>query len=412
MKLIRTVAATALLLAAPVVSSAADCKVKGTGSVDIISNSYPSMEVVSKAMMGCTNDSLKVNHKMTKEHQEETAQAFSASSSPYDLAQGSNSSITPLQAAGQLYPLNDFVEKYKDQYDIEDSMLIRFGSDIMAVAFQVNCQHLFFRKDILAKHNIAVPTTYDEVLAAAEVLKNDESIEFPLGGTFKSGWNLAQEFINIYLGMGGEFFEPGTAKPIFNSEKGVKALELMKKLMGYMSPNALGLDSTAVMQQFQQGKIAMANLWASRSTKMDDETESKVVGLIDFAAAPAIEKGGAPATTLWWDGFFIAKNSDGDKDLAFRVLMEGLKEEVVTANNDTTIWLRSVYKPGRFSKGAYASAKAGAPAYPMRPQNSLVHSAIGANIGDFMSGKESAEESLGDAETAYVKAAKEKGYIK
>ena len=106
------------------------------------------------------------------------------------------------------------------------------------------------------------------------------------------------------------------------------------------------------------------------------------------------------------------KNLDGDRDLAFQVMMEGLKEEVVKANNDVTIWLRSVYQPSRFSKGAYASATAGSPPYPMKPQNSLVHSALGANIGDFMSGKESAKESLADAEAAYISAAKEKGYIK
>lgn len=411
MKLFPSLAIAATLLVSPALSFGA-CNLEGTGSVDIISNSYPSMEVLSASMTACSNDKLTVNHKMTKEHESETAQAFSAASSPYDLAQGSNSSITPLQAAGQLYPLNDLVAKYKDKYNIEDGMLIKFGKDIMAIAFQVNCQHLFYRKDLFEKHNIAVPTTYEEVIAAAEILKKEESIEFPLGGTYKSGWNIAQEFINMYLAMGGEFFEPGTAKPAFNSEKGVKALELMKKLMGYMSPNALALDSTAVMQQFQQGQIAMANLWASRAQKMDDETESKVVGLIEFAPAPAAMKGGAPATTLWWDGLFIPKNSDGDKDLSFQVLMEGIKEDVVKENNDTTIWLRSVYKPSRFSKGAFESAKAGAPAYPMKPQNTLLHSILGTNIGDFMSGKESAQESLADAEAAYLKAAKEKGYIK
>ena len=411
MRLFSTLLLTGALLTAPVIASA-ECNVKGSGEVNIISNSYPSLEVVNKAMEACSKDGVTVASKMTTEHKEETAQALAASSSPYDLAQLSNSTIPPLQAAGQLQPMNDLVDKYKDQYKIEDATLIKFGDDIMAIAFQVNSQHLFYRKDLLEKHNIAVPETYDEVLAAAEILKKDDSIEFALGGTYKSGWNLAQEFINNYLATGGELFDLATAMPSFNNENGVKTLELMKKLMGYMSPNALALDSTAVMQQFQQGQIAMANLWASRALKMDDETESKVVGQIEFAKAPSLTKGGAPATTLWWDGYSMPKNMDGDRDLTFQVLMEGLKEEVVLENNDITIWLRSAYKPSRFSKGAYESATAGAPSYPMRPQNGLVHSAIGANIGDFLSGKESAKDSLADAEAAYISAAKEKGFIK
>ena len=399
----------ALFLATP--AMAADCNIKGSGEISILSNSFPSLEVIGAAMKKCARDDLKIDHKLTREVDNESKQAFAAAKTPYDLAQGANSLATSLQAGGHLQPLNDLVDKYRDQYKIEDSMLIKFGDDIMAIAFQVNAQHLFYRKDLLEKHNIAVPTTWDEVLAAAEKLKNDESIEFPLGGTYKAGWNIAQEFINMYLGMGGQFFKPGTAEPSFNSETGVKTLELMKKLMDYMSPNALALDTTAVMQQFQQGQIAMANLWASRAAKMDDEAESKVVGLIDFAAAPMAVKGNPPATTLWWDGFYLPKTMDGDRDLAFQVMMAGLSEDVVKANNDVAIWLRSAYKPGRFSKGAAESAMGGAPSYPMKPQIPLVHAAVGNNIGDFMAGKESAQESLADAEAEYISAAKEKGYI-
>ncbi len=405
------IAMVAALFFVPAIATAG-CDVQGSGEVNVISNSFPVLELIANTMKKCSRGDLKIEYKLTTEHKEETAQALAAASSPYDLAQGANSSIAPLQAAGQLQPLNDLVAKYKGKYNIEDSMLIKIDNDIMAIAFQINCQHLFYRKDLLAKYNIPVPTTYDEVLAAAERLKKEKAVEFPLGGTFKSGWNIAQEFTNIYLAMGGEFFKPGTALPAFNSEKGVTTLELMKKLMGYMSPNALALDTTAVMQQFQQGQIAMANLWASRAPKMDDQAESKVANLIEFATAPSAVKGGPPATTLWWDGFFIPKNMDGDPDLAFQILMEGLSEEVVKANNDVAIWLRSVYKPTRYSKGAAASAMAGAPAYPMKPQITMVHASIGANIGDFMSGKETAKESLADAEAAYIKGAKEKGYIK
>jgi multiple sugar transport system substrate-binding protein len=400
-----------MLLVSPVLANDT-CQISGSGEINTLTNSYPVLELISKSMKACENDNLKISTKLTTQSKEEIPQALSAASSPYDLAQISNSSIPPLQAAGLIQPMNDLVEKYRAQYNIEDGFLIKFGGDIMAIAFQANAQHLFFRKDLFEKHGIAVPATYKDVLAACEILKNEKSIDFPLGGTYKSGWNLAQEFTNIYLAFGDDFFKAGTAEPIFNSEKGIKTLELMKKLMAYMSPNALALDSTAVMQQFQQGQIAMANLWASRAKKMDDKTESKVVDMIDFAAAPTVMKGGTPATTIWWDGFVLPKNMDGDRDLAFQVIMEGVKESVVKENNDAAIWLRSVYKPDRYSKGTFESAKAGAPSYPMLPQTTLAHAAIGNNIGDFMAGKESAKESLDDAVAAYIKAAKEKGYIK
>ena len=390
----------------------AKCNINKEGEVNILSNSFPVLDVISEAFKDCNNSSLTVIHKLTKDHKDELPSALSASKGPYDLVQVSNSTVTPLQADGLLYPLNDFVAKYKDKYNIENDMLITFGDSVIAIAFQVNAQHLFYREDLLDKYYIDVPQTYSEVISAAKKLRKESSIEFPLSGTYKSGWNLAQEFMNIYLGHGGQLFDPQTGKGTFNSTEGKKALVLMKQLLSYMSPNALSLDSSAVAKQFQQGQIAMATLWGSRAQAVGNPDESKVANTIGFAAAPKVNKLLKSATTLWWDGFSIPKNSDGDKEIAFQVMMEGLSESVVAANNDVAIWLRSNYSPSRFAEGIIASVQKGAPSYPMVPQIGLIHTALGNNIGDYLSGKESAKESLKDAVAEYETAAKDKGYIK
>ncbi len=49
--------------------------------------------------------------------------------------------------------------------------------------------------------------------------------------------------------------------------------------------------------------------------------------------------------------------------------------------------------------------------YPMLPYMGLLHSALGAELGDFMQGKESAEQALADIEAAYIAAAKEAGFL-
>ena len=110
----------------------------------------------------------------------------------------------------------------------------------------------------------------------------------------KSGWNLAQEFVNMYPGFGGALLNDDNTSAV-NSDAGLKALETMKAGMQYMDPEVLVSDSTYVQQQFQQGKIAMANLWASRGGAMNDEAESQVVGKVAMAAAPTAMDGGAPA---------------------------------------------------------------------------------------------------------------------
>jgi multiple sugar transport system substrate-binding protein len=396
-------------------AASADCSISGSGEVNVLSSQFPVLEIISKAMRGCERSGLDITYDFLPRKHSEANVALDLAFSErtvFDLIQVANSSITVPQASGQLLPLNDLIDKYRAKYNIEDATFIKFGDDIMAIAFQVNAQHLFYRKDLLAKHNIPVPKTYPEVLAAAEKLKGDASIPYPLGGAYRAGWNLGLEFINIYLSMGGNLFKPGTAQAAFNSQIGVKTLELMKKLKAYMPPNALLADTTMVMQQFQQGQIAMGNLWASRAAKMDDRTESKVVGQIEFAAAPAVIAGGPSATTLWWDGYVLPKNMNGDPDLAFQVMMEGLKEELVKKNNDVALWLRSAYKPGPFALGVVACAQGGAPSYPMLAQVDLAHAALGNHIDGFLRGTDMVRQALSEAEAEYTKLAKERGYIK
>lgn len=388
----------------------AGCDLKG--EVSVLSNAFPVLDKIRGEVESCQGNGFKVIWKQTKDNKPEGEKAFSASTSPYDLVVGTNATLGALQAKGLVRPLDDLVVKYKDKYNIEDSSLIRIDGKVWAVAFMANAQHFFYRKDLFEKHGIAVPKTYDEVIAAAEKLKNEPSIEFPFGAAFKAGWNLGQEFNNIFLGFGGQFFVPGTNKPAFNSDAGIKTLELMKKLKSYMSPNALVLDSGAVTNQLSQGKIAMAVLWGSRAKAMDEVKTSKFVGKIGFAAAPAAVVGGNSATTTWWDGIYLPKNSRGKDDLAFRVAMTALSEKTVKKYNDDATWLRSVYKPTKYAVGVIESFEAGAPSQPLQPaHSSIVHGLVGKAAGAYLSGEKSAKQALKDAEADYIKTAKEKGLL-
>ncbi|MCS4096203.1 ABC transporter substrate-binding protein [Rhizobium sp. BK176] len=406
-------ASAALAGLATVAPAKADnCDIQGNGRVDVITNFFPTLELLAKKMQECRRADLQVEVKMTTEHKVEVPRAFAASSSPFDAAAVANATISQINAQGLLRPLNDLVAKYKDKYKIEDQMLIRFGDDVMAVAFMANAQVFYYRKDLFEKHGIKIPTTYDEVLAAAEKLKGDPEISQPFGAAYGNTWELGNEFVDIFTAMGGTLTDPATSEAAFNSDAGVKTLELMKKLYGYMSPNALAMDFGAVKQQLQQGQIAMGFLWGDVAATMDDPSQSKVVDKIGFAVAPSAVAGGPPATLFWWDGYVIPKNSDGDADVTFQVLMEAIKTETVTANNDTTLWLRSAYKPTKYAQPIVDSVQKKAPPFPMTPQASLALMALGENIGDHIAGKESAEQSLDDAAKAYRRAATDAGYLK
>ena len=282
----------------------------------------------------------------------------------------------------------------------------------MAIALMVNMQHLVYRKDILDQLGIAAPDTYDQMLAAAEKIKQAGVVAFPLGATYKADWNLGIDFNNLFVGYGGKPVNADNT-PALNNEAGLKALATMKKVSQYLDPEYLSADATAVQQQFQQGKIAMSNFWASRVGALEDEKESRVVGKIATAAAPRAVAGGIPAVQFSWDGFAIAKNiTDVEAEAAFRVAVEGANSNMVEKNNDVAVWLIAGYKPGPLAMGAIATIEEGAPPAPSTTWRGLVDSALARNLPDFMTGKRTAEQTLQKIEADYVISAKETGLLK
>lgn len=385
----------------------AECAFENEVELRSLSAGFEAWNAVTDAWAECGN----VQAELNQEFRTLQPQAFAADPSLYQIGGVSNGTITPLLNEGTIRPLDDLVEMYGQ--NLRPNQLIRINGEIMAIAMMVNTQHLMYRSDIFEELGIEVPTTWDEVLEAAAVIQEAGVVDYPLGATMKTGWNLGEDFINMFLGYGGEFWN-ADGTPNVNSEAGMNALETMMAMTEFMDPEYLVSDSTYVQQQFQQGRIAMANLWASRGSAMDLEGESQVVGLVDAAAAPMAIEGAAPATTLWWDGVVIASNiSDEDAEAAFRVVMEGLDREMVEANNDAAIWLIEGYEPGRLALGAIATASATPPppAYPSTSQMGLMHTALGNELAAFFTGDASAEEALEAVEAAYTTAAQEAGVL-
>mgnify|MGYP003319393268 FL=1 len=117
----------------------------------------------------------------------------------YTSAIVANSSIVALMNEDVIRPLDDLVAKHGG--DLQSSQLIKINGKIMAVAFMANAQHLMYRKDVLADLGISVPKTYEEMLAAAEKIRSSGKMQNPVGGAYAAGWNLAQEFNNMFLGL-------------------------------------------------------------------------------------------------------------------------------------------------------------------------------------------------------------------
>ena len=385
------------------------------GRVSIVGNEFPAIQTIGKGAQACASSGVEVKTNLTADHQKINVAGMTGNPAEYTSAIVANSSIVALMNNDVIRPLDDYVSKYGK--DLKKNQLVSIDGKVMAIAFMANAQHLVYRKDILEKAGVAVPKTYEDMLAAAKVIKEKGLLDNPVGGAYKAGWNLAQEFNNMYIGYGGEFFKPGTAEVTINNDKGVAALKMMKDLSAYMNPDFLTHDSNATSAEWKAGNVALMNMWGSRVGPLRD-TEGSSQEVVDNTAidAPMTVGGGSiPATTLWWDGWTVSKNiSDEDAEATFKALMSAIDPSVIKDEevSKQAVWLIDGYKPTDAAKGVFAAASMGTKPYPMRPFQGLLHTALGAELPDYMTGKESAEKTLADVEAAYNAAAKEKGYIK
>ena len=342
---------------------------KPSGSINILANDFPALRTFVETAKGCKGSAdFKVTH--SSEHNKIAVPALTANPSEFSARIAANSSIVPLM-----------------------------NQDLT---------------DVLEENGIAVPKTYEEVVAAAEKIRAAGKMKYPYAAAYKAGWNLAEEFVNMFIGHGGEFFKAGTAEPNINNAKGVATLNMLKKLASLSNPDYLTHDSEAIKVEWESGKVALMTLWASRSgTLLDDEGDAKITAATKLTGPATVGGGNIPAATLWWDGFTLAKNrSDSDAEATFIALAHAASNKKMVADAaDQAVWLVEGFVPGPKSIGVIEAVKMGAKPYPMLPQMGLMHGALGSEIVEFLQGKESAEQALKDVEAAYISKAKEQGFL-
>ncbi|MEP3346169.1 MAG: extracellular solute-binding protein [Litoreibacter sp.] len=383
------------------------------GNISILSNDFPAIQAVTAAAAECADDGINVEANLTQDHKDIMVAALTANPAQYSSVVVSNSTLVTLMNDGLVRSLDDLVAEHGAH--LNKSQMITVNGEVMAVAFMANAQHLFARTDVLEKAGVeGIPASYEDVIAAAEAIRASGLMEHPVALNTKAGWNLAEEFVNMYMGTGAEFFKPGTAEAAINNADGVATLEMLKSLVAYSNPDYLTFDSNATQAEWEAGNLALAIMWGSRGDAVLDAEGSTemVTSNTVLTGAPTWGRGDRPASTLWWDGIAISANvSDADAEATFMAMMNGITTEVVKANNDAAVWLIDGYEASPASAGVTATANGGAAPYPMLPFMGALHTALGAEISDFLQGSESAEQALADVEAAYTAAAKEQGFL-
>ena len=182
---------------------------------------------------------------------------------------------------------------------------VEWANEVQMIYWYVFPYSLAYNVDMLAEAGIEPPTNWDEFVAAAEALKNED--EGVYGFSMSMGQN--NSAVYFYLAgllqqLGGSFLDEN-GNPNFNSPEGVQAMEMWKAFYdaGLAAPGTLAETHTDTREFFATGKIAM--IW-----------DGPFIGNIARNINPDINVAYAPA---WWNttggyvwigsGLAMSKNS-------------------------------------------------------------------------------------------------------
>lgn len=207
--------------------------------------------------------------------------------------------LTPYLTENNNEWLDTFVPAYIDAGKVDGKYY--------AVSYQPVIETIFYNKDLFEQYNVELPTTWDELVAACEVFK--ENGVYGIGNWNGQNHQLLQ-FAYQYMANDGTLETYTSGQGDFTQCEGLKkCLEGIKTLYdnGYWYPGEGALTSTKDQTQaaWYQGNIAMLFDAGSNAGEYDTNSEFEV-GILPF---PYVEEGGKYALNTVTNALFIPANA-------------------------------------------------------------------------------------------------------
>jgi trehalose/maltose transport system substrate-binding protein len=198
---------------------------------------------------------------------------------------------------------------------------------------------LFYRKDLLDKYGVQVPTTFDEMKAACDKIiageKNSKLACF--AGQYNKYEGLTVNFDEAVHGAGGVIVgddgKPNVATP--EATKGLQTLTDWFK-DGYIPKAAITWQEEQGRRAFQEGQLVFHRNWPYvYTTANKTDGSSKIAGKFDVAPLPGITQSGV--SSLGGGNLGIAKYAENKGTAAdflkFMAMEETQKQDTLATSN-------------------------------------------------------------------------------
>lgn len=164
-----------------------------------------------------------------------------------------------LFADGYLEPLTDLLPTLQENFSVGSLEAWSLNGTPFAIPFMAVSHGIYYNVDLFRKHSIEIPQTWEELLAAAQKLKDAGVIPFANGS--KDEWDMNEiVFMNLlpnFIGGREARLEYETGQVPFNDAKMVSAFKALSDLAPFLPTGQEGVSYYDAQQLFLLGRAAM-----------------------------------------------------------------------------------------------------------------------------------------------------------
>jgi multiple sugar transport system substrate-binding protein len=297
----------------------------------------------------------------------------------------------------------DFLPSIYDPYSLVNGR--RYG-----LPYDGDAHLLFYNTEILERHGLSAPKTWDEYYTAVKTITEKEKANGVYGAAvlgFKVPIILISTYANRLAGFGGAFLKDG--KPNLVSEEAISAAEDLIRVSPYALPTPSETAFDQGLPAFLSGKVAFIEFWSDLGVRAQDPQNSKIVD--KWGAAPIPVGGGNTKHTASLNAGFGWAISSGSrkKELAWEFIRWATSAEVTLKLLTTQ---NSGIDPARVSglnapsykefapkvQAAVAATSGATLAWPTSPQSPKLLEALSEQLSLALNGQITPKEALAAAQ--------------
>lgn len=219
------------------------------------------------------------------------------------------------------------------------------GHGLNGIPFSIAATGIIYNKDVFAKAGVTVPTTWDELITAADTLKAKGYI--PVAGAFKDSWTLEFPYDSLVGTLQKrDFFDVlkkegtgvGPNAPVSFSKDQREVIEKFKQFNSYTQPSAKndGYDQSIALMASGKAAMLVQGPWALGAIKAISADVQ--LGSFPFPASNTASENGLDAAV---DMTLSIVKSSPHKAAAKKFLAYLMSSAVVNAWNDS----QAAYSP-------------------------------------------------------------------